>query len=512
MSLRAFTVGLVLVLHAIMVGQDACAITAAERSNVLVILSDDLRPQLGCYGDPQVHTPHLDRFAQVALRFDRAYVQCAICSPSRNSLLSGLRPNTTGLRGFGTTIREVVPDVVTLPQHFRNLGYHSAAYGKVFHVYAETILGSEDDPTSWSQPLYLPQLPVWGPEQNALRERLIAEARAAGKEFHHPHDWPRAEVWDAPDVPDEALQDGEIATRAIEFLRQRSPQDPPFFLAVGFLKPHLPYVAPRRYFDLYDPAKLTLPENQYPPHGAPAWSINRGFGKNWANFPAVEQIDDDYKRRTLQAYLACVSYMDACAGRVLSALDELQLRDNTIVVFLGDHGYQMGEHDSWGHKHSNYETSTRAPLIVSAPGQKARGVGTQSIIEFLDIYPTLCDLCRLPIPAHVEGRSFAGLLNDPAADARPFACSEMQRRQFLGRSLRNDRFRYVEWTNPQGKLVATELYDHTADPQENENVAERAEFASLLPVLAADLKSVLPRPENAPGDQPPPAKQPTRTN
>ena len=236
----------------IALGLNAFSVADGLRPNVLWIMSDDMRPQLGCYGDTVVHSPNLDQFANRALRLDRAYVQCAICSPSRNSMLSGLRPNTTGLRGFGTRVRDVVPDVITLPQHFRQHGYYSAAFGKIFHIYAESMLGSEDDPESWSQPLTLPSVPVWGPVQNAVREQLIAQARASGQVFSHPHDWPRAETWDESDVTDDEMQDGNTTALAEAFLATRVNQDEPFFLAVGFLRPHLPYNAPRKYWDLYE--------------------------------------------------------------------------------------------------------------------------------------------------------------------------------------------------------------------------------------------------------------------
>lgn len=272
-----------------------------RRPNVLWIMSDDLRPQLGCYGDPSVKTPHLDRFARRALRFDRAYVQCAVCSPSRNSMLSGLRPHTAGLHGFGMRVREVVPDVITLPQHFKHHGYRTCGFGKIFHIYAESMLGSEDDPESWSVPLRLPTVPVLGPEQNALRGRLIAQARAAGKEFHHPHDWPRAKTWDDSDLPDDHMQDGNIASMAVEFLRSWKGNDEPFFLAVGFLRPHLPFNAPRRYWDLYDPQTLPLPEFRQIPQDAPKWSVNQGFFKNYYNMLPLDQINEAFERRYLQS-------------------------------------------------------------------------------------------------------------------------------------------------------------------------------------------------------------------
>lgn len=470
------------------------AAESAARPNVLLILSDDLRPQLGCYGDPIVQTPHLDAFAREAVRFDRAYVQIAICSPSRNSFLSGLRPGTTGLRGFGKTIREAVPEVVTLPQHFKQHGYRAVALGKIFHVYAETGLGSEDDPTSWSEPHGLPQNPVWGPEQNAIREKLIAEARAAGKEFKHSHDWPRGAAMEAPDVPDDALRDGETAKRAEEFLRARARRsegadgrEQPFFLAVGFYQPHLPFVAPRKYFDLYDPEKLPLPKQLTPPRGAPNGTLNLGMVANYHDFPPPEKQDDAFKRRYLQAYLANISYMDACAGRVLRALRETGLQRNTIVVFAGDHGYLMGEHGSWGHKHCNYEMATRAPLLVSAPGSKAAGQGTRALVEFVDLYATLADLAGLPAPARHEGTSFAALLHDPARPWKRAAFSEMNRGGRLGRAIRTESHRYVEWTDRANAVVGRELYDYVADPEETENLAGKPEHAARVRELAAQL-------------------------
>jgi arylsulfatase A-like enzyme len=463
---------------------------AAAKPNVLLLISDDLRPQLGCYGDPVVKTPHLDAFARDAVRFDRAYVQIAICSPSRNSFLSGLRPATTGLRGFGRTIRDAVPDVVTLPQHFKQNGYRSVALGKIFHVYAETGLGSEDDPQSWSEPHWLPQNPVWGPQQNAIRERLIAEARAAGKEFKHSHDWPRGAAFEAPEVADEALRDGETAKRAADFLRaQGQANAEPFFLAVGFFQPHLPFVAPKKYFDLYDPAKLRLPAHQTPPRGAPPGTLNVGMVANYHAFPPAAEQDEAFKRRYLQAYLANISYMDACAGRVLSALRDSGLHRNTIVVFIGDHGYLMGEHGSWGHKHANYEMATRAPLLVSAPGMKSPGKATRALVEFVDLYPTLVELAGLPAPARHEGASFAALLNEPNRPWKQAAFSEMQRAGMLGRAIRTERYRYVEWTSRTNESAGRELYDYETDPDESENLAGKPEYAGRAKQLAGQLEA-----------------------
>lgn len=476
--------------HALLLLAFAAPIAAA-RPNVLLIIADDLRPQLGAYGDALAKTPHLDRFAQSALRFDRAYVQQAVCSPSRNSFLSGLRPGTTGLRGFGKTLRSAVPDVVTLPQHFKQHGYHAQAMGKIFHVYAETGIGSEDDPQSWSVPAWLPTKAPWGPRQETLRQQAIAQARAAGKALKHSHDWPRGAVVDDPDVPDDELRDGETAARAAAFLlaRGKARETQPFFLAVGFYQPHLPFVAPKKYFDLYEADTLPLPD-ETPPRDAPARTFNAGMTADFSGFPAPTQRDAAFKRRYLQGYLASISYMDTCAGRVLDALDRAGLRDDTLVVFLGDHGYFMGEYGSWGHKHANYEVATRAPLLVRAPGMKTGGRASSALVEFVDLYPSLAEVAGLPAPARHEGLSFAPLLRDPALPWKRAAFSEMQRGQLgLGRAIRTERHRYIEWTDRSGAVVARELYDHRSDPAERENIAGDIRVTSLVQELSAQLRA-----------------------
>lgn len=470
---------------------------AAIRPNVLLIISDDLRPQLGAYGDKLAKTPHLDRFAQTAVRFDRAYVQQAVCSPSRNSFLSGLRPGTTGLRGFGRHLRSAVPDVITLPQHFLQHGYRTLGMGKVFHVYAETGLGSEDDAMSWSEPLWMPLKPAWGPQHEAIRLEKLAAMRAAGRLFKRSHDVPRGGAFEAPDVPDDELRDGATAAHAAEFLRTRAGRHgEPFFLAVGFFQPHLPFVAPRKYFDLYDPAALPLPD-ETPPHGAPAGTFVAGMTADFHDFPPPERRDAAFKREYYRAYLANISYMDACVGRVLDALDQSGQRDRTIVVFIGDHGYLMGEYGSWGHKHCNYELATRAPLLVRASGMEAAGRASRALVEFVDLYATLADLAGLNPPARHEGLSFAPLLNDPDRPWKTAAFSEMPRQLGLGRAIRTARHRYVEWTDKSDAVVARELYDHANDPGERENVAEtpanRALVAELSERLRAGWRHALPR-------------------
>ena len=468
---------------------------AVAQRNVVWVMADDLRPQLGCYGDPVVKSPHIDQFATRALRFEHAYVQCAVCSPSRNSMLSGLRPNTTGLRGFGIKVREVVPDIVTLPQHFKNHGYETRAFGKIFHIYDESMLGDEDDPESWSKPTRWPEVPVWGPEQNALRDRLIREAKRAGKEFDHPHDWPRAETWDDSDLPDDQMQDGDTTAAVEDYLASRRGKNQPFFLAVGFLRPHLPFNAPKKYWDLYDPQKLDLPGFRKLPEGAPAWAVTQGLVRNYYNMPDLKNADTAFLQRYLQAYLACISYVDACFGRLITALDQSGHADNTIIVFMGDHGYQMGEYNSWGHKHSNFEISTRTPLMISAPNMRRAGASSKELVEFLDLYPTLCDLAELPQPGHLEGISFAKLL-DGTGNVRDAACSEMNRRGRIGRSIRTADFRYTEWRGPKHGIVTRELYDHRTDKTpgqlETKNVIDDPNLSAVEHQLSRRLNELLP--------------------
>lgn len=466
----------------------ATVTAAAERLNVLFVAVDDLRPQLGCYGDPIVRSPNLDRLAQRGRRFERAYCQQALCSPSRISLLSGRRTWTTRIYSIGPALRETMPEVVTLPQHFRRHGYLARSLGKVYHV-------GIDDPESWSEPPWQSKAPRYGP-QSMAKVRARAEALRATGEVLPPAS-PKAPifagpVFEAPDVPDEALTDGDIAREAVATLRDLA-RDPsrPFFLAVGFHNPHVPWVAPRRYFDLYDPAAMPLPTNRAPPAGAPPFAARSGRDFYWyAGVP--ERVDDEFGRRCLQAYCAAISYVDACIGRLLDEIDRLGLRERTVVVVWGDHGYYMGEHGWWGSKHNNYEGATRAPLLIAAPGLGQPGRPTRAIVEFVDIYPTLVELCGLPPVEGLEGRSLLPLLRDPDAPWEGIAISEYPRDGYLGTAMRTDRWRYVEWRDRTGALVARELYDYQTDPDETRNHAEEPALREVIETLSARLASMRP--------------------
>ena len=463
---------------------DAAA-TDGKRPNVLFIASDDMRPQLGCYGDTMVKSPNLDALAARGMVFQRAFCQQALCSPSRISLLSGRHPWTTKIYDIGPTLRSSLPDIVTLPQLFKNNGWHTRSLGKIFHI-------GIDDPDSWNVPSWQSKMQRYDPDNAAKVKAAADKFRAAGQPV--PQKGPNLPIFagaafSSPDCPDDALPDGDIANKAIAELRgfAQHPEQP-FFLGVGFINPHVPWVAPKRYHDLYQPADIKLPTNRYVPKNAPAYAATSGADFYcYSNVPKDRVIHEEFGRDCLHAYLAAISYVDACVGRVLAELDQLGLRENTIIVFWGDHGYYMGEHSWWGGKHNNYEGATHAPLIVAAPGMRAAGRPTAALVEFVDIFPSLADLAHLPLPDGLEGKSFAPLLDDPRLPWKATAISEYPKGGRLGTAMRTDRYRYVEWFNKSGKLMDRELYDHANDPQENENIAGRPEQAKVIEALSAQL-------------------------
>jgi arylsulfatase A-like enzyme len=461
---------------------------AGRRLNVLFLAVDDLRPQLGCYGDTVVKSPNIDRLAARGLVFTRSYCQQALCSPSRISLLSGRYPATTRIFTIGPALRTTLPDIVTLPQHFKNNGYYTRSLGKVYHV-------GIDDPPSWSVPSWQSKKPRYGPEGEAAVRKYREEMKAAGKTIPAKGQgmaFYAGPAFEAPDVPDEALSDGDIGREGVAALRELAakPQQP-FFLAVGFHNPHVPWVAPKKYWDLYNPQDIRLPDNQYPPKDAPNFAARTGEDFYWyGNVPKDRKITPEFGRQCLHGYLAAVSYVDAQVGRLLDALAETGLEQNTLVIFWGDHGYYMGEHGWWGGKHNNYEGATRAPLVVAVPGQRNQGAKCDALVEFVDIYPSLAQICGLPAPVGTEGRSFQPLLDNPQATIKESGCSWYPKGGYQGVALRTDRWRFVEWTK-KGQPNVYELYDHRHDPQENQNLAGRPEYADTIKQLAAMLRAKL---------------------
>jgi uncharacterized sulfatase len=427
------------------------------RKNVLFIVVDDLTHTLGCYpGAPAIiKTAHIDRLARWGLRFDRAYCQFPVCNPSRSSFLTGLRPDTTGVLDNRVPFRSRLPDAVTLPQLFRQSGYFTARLGKIFH-------GREGmgDPQAWDVTL--------DPRATETGRRGEGRNLTGGKVK-----WCR---WLAAEGTDEDQPDGQIAAEAIKLLERD--RDKPFFLGVGFHKPHDPFIAPKRYFDLYPLGELEPPRE--PADATPLHPL--AIGSGWKD--SFDRFSLRDKREFMRAYYAGVSFIDAQVGKLLDALERLGLRENTIVFFFGDHGYQLGEH-GWWNKNTLYEPSTRAPLLVAAPGQTTPGTHCARFVEFVDIYPTLADLCGLAAPANLQGRSFQALLREPDRPWKQAAFTQVNR-GVAGRAVRTERWRYIEW---DGGRAGVELYDHDSDPGEFHNLGDDPAHADVRRKLAALIRA-----------------------
>lgn len=452
-----------------------CAPAAvAAPLNVLFLAADDLRCDLASYGHPLVKTPHLDRLAARGVQFNRAYCQQAVCNPSRASLLTGRRPDTLRIWDLPTHFRDVAPDVVTLPQHFKNHGWLTQNIGKIFHNWHQETHG---DPVSWSVPAEMHHAShgadkpvVDGPLPPNLAVDVKCEMR---------------------DVPDEAYFDGRVAAKAVAALRDLKARGQPFFLAVGFWKPHSPFNAPKKYWDFYDRAKIPPPDPPGWPADAPrvAWHNSREILTD-----KQRPLSEDAVREIRHGYLANISYLDAQVGRVLDELDRLGLADRTVIVFWSDHGYHLGEHTLWA-KTSNFENDARVPLIIAPPKAKHAGAKTDALAELLDLYPTLVELCGLPEAKGLEGASLVPVLNDPRNSVKPAACTQHPRPAYykghpdtMGVSVRTDRYRYTEWRAFQtGEVVARELYDHQGDPLETRNVVatppDQAAFEEAVKLL-----------------------------
>ncbi len=522
---------------AIFMAAVSLGITAeTNRPNVLFLIVDDERTELGCYGKDYIKSPNIDGLAKSGMVFNRAYCQQSVCSPSRTSVMTGVRPDTSKVWDLVTHFRTTLPDVVTLGQQFKTNGYFVQGMGKIFH-------GSLDDPATWSVPWQTPKAPVYAlpedaalvgvnlepvdedgvkgkgaspssyslPKTNAASKVAVASdstdnkgkkkgkkttAGGGGEEGGKANI--RGPIYECADVPDNTFEDGKVADLAVKTLDTISKKSEPFFLAVGFRKPHLPWVAPKKYWDMYDPAKIALAPNPFLPKDAPDYAVNPNDGevRAYKGIPASGPVPDDIARKLKQAYFAGVSYSDAQIGRVLAELDRLNLRSNTIVILWGDHGWKLGEHMAWG-KHSNVENDCNAPLILSAPGMKAVGAHSDALVEFVDMYPTLCDLAGSPLPSHLEGTSMKPLLDDPKLSWKTAAFSQYPRKagktgagKLMGYTMRTDRYRFTVWVGESDhtKVDAIELYDHQVDPQENYNIAKKPENAELVAKLMEQWK------------------------
>lgn len=477
---RALLLLLMLDLH-----PDAAAESVpGERPNVLFIISDDLNNAIGTYGHPIVKTPHIDRLAARGVRFDRAYCQFPLCGPSRNSFLTGLYPNSSGILRNAQIFRQTIPSHVSLPQTFRQHGYFAARIGKLYHYNVPNSIGTNghDDPGSWELEL-----------NPAGCDRLNEEPDIFTLT---PGQFGGTLSWYASPRGDAFHTDGLNAADA-EWVLERcgKRKERPFFLAVGFFRPHTPYVSPQAYFQQY-------PREQMP--------VVQGVAEDQKDLPAPalgsykreqDKLTDDLRRECLQAYYASISFMDVQVGRVLDALDRSGLSDRTIIVFTSDHGYHNGEHGLW-QKMSLFEESARVPLIIVAPGVAKKGGVAGTPVGMIDLYPTLAELAGVKAPANLQGQSLVPILEDPSAPGRGWTLTQVTRgsaggvkraagaagNRYFGYSLRTPRWRYTEWD--EGKR-GRELYDHDRDPKELTNLAGNPDHAETIAKLSAQLREAV---------------------
>jgi arylsulfatase A-like enzyme len=502
----------------------------AKKPNILFIAVDDLKPLLGCYGNTLVKTPNIDRLAKISTVFNRNYCQQAICGPTRASIMTGTRPDVTQVWNLTTQMRDVNPNLVTLPQYLITQGYETSGIGKIYHP--SSAIGGVD-PVSWSIP-YLKSKesdfpvalgsPANGqyqlPETKArMTPEIIAERKQQNKDLASNDENPKSikgPSVECINVPDNAYQDGVNALLAKEQIIKLSKGDKPFFMAVGFSKPHLPFVSPKKYWDLYKRDDMPIASFQEHSKNGPLIAYHQsGELRNYLDIPEFATLPADSLRiglklekqkELIHGYYAAVSYLDAQVGILLNTLESLGTLNNTIIVLWGDHGWHLGDHDLW-HKHTNFEEATRAPLIIAGPGIKSGK--TNSLTEFVDVFPTICDLAGVPIPSKLDGKSLKPLMVNNNLKVNDYAISQYPRKlkkvemikkgyadpKIMGYSLRNDNFRFTIWMNNftskqpfnESQIYASEMYDYVKDPLEKVNVVNDKDYTAISKELKAKM-------------------------
>ena len=451
----------------------------SDRPNILMIAVDDLRTELGCYGKSHIISPNIDRLAASGLRFDRAYCMVPTCGASRASLFSGRRPSPSRFVSYTARIDEDSPQSVGLHQHLKQAGYRTASLGKILHYPADQSDGWTESP--WRPNRSEPAItdPILGWTEPANINALLKQSRNKRLPFA------------SFDTEDDALGDGKVANEAVRRIKIYAKDGEPFFLAVGFFKPHLPFNAPKKYWELYDDLEIDLPDNYYPPEDAPEEAIhNFGELRNYWGVPKKGPVSDAMARTLIRGYYACVSYTDAQIGKVLDALESEGLSNKTIIILWGDHGWNLGEHTLWC-KHCTFENAMQAPLIIRSPNHLSsnNGVATRTLAEFIDIYPALCELAGVAPPQELDGRSLVPVLENPKDPGKGFAIGRFRN----GDTIRTNKWRYTEYASTDSagnlKIVARMLYDHDRDPEENRNLAELSEYRGIVAELSNRLNA-----------------------
>jgi len=441
--------------------------------NILFIAVDDLRPELNCFGARQIHSPNIDKLASEGVAFQNAYCQVPVCGASRASLLTGIRPKRERFIDYNTWAEKDAPGILTLPGHFKNNGYTTISNGKVFHHW-------DDNVQSWCEEPWRPSKIKKGVVSYVYNYQDLDNreyARKLGRGY--------ASFYEAMNVPDYYYYDGRTAEKSVLDMRRLNAEGKPFFLAVGFLRPHLPFNTPAQYYQMYRDSDLVIADNPHAPENAPRQAMhNSGELRMYNNIPPEGALNDSLNRLMVHGYYASVSFTDAQVGKLLDELERLNLDKNTIVILWGDHGWNLGEHGLWC-KHCLFETSLRAPIIIKAPGVEG-DISSKALVEFVDIYPTLCELAGLSLPGHLQGESMVPYLNDSELSGKEFVFS----RWIAGESVKDERYRYSEWLDDDGNIQARMLYDHATDPKENKNIVNEPELQQKVNELSDELARI----------------------
>lgn len=484
---------------------------ADKKPNILFISIDDLGPNLGAYDNAYIKSPNLDKFAESGMTFRNTYCQSAVCAPSRASLMTGLRPDSTRVWHLGDKFRKINPATVTMPQHFNKNGYHTVCIGKIFHNYMP-------DSISWDEPDLRPAQFVrqewlkrdgetfYVNEETQRKQKIKRDILISKRPNYYADGWNNGPAWEMEDVHDSLYFDGAQTELAKRTLTRLATNEKPFFLALGYFRPHLPFAVPKKYWDLYDRDSLPMASNPFIPGQSPVMSMNsmyelRGYdGFSNIQHPTKNVMSEDTARILKHGYYASVSYVDALLGKVIQHLKELDIYDNTIIIVWGDHGWKLGEHNSWC-KQTNYNIDIHVPMMIYTPNQLNKGKQTFGITELVDMFPSLCELAGIETPGYLQGTSFVPLMENPDREWKKAAFSQFHRRpkvtpdgkRYMGYSIKTKAYHYVAWyywnneTKERGEFVTHELYDSQADPDENINIADKEENKELIAELSNQL-------------------------